>query len=144
MLSEKIWKQRYKSKSEQTALQIPYYTPYTFYRKLPCRLPTGQGSFSAFERPDLSPAIGSGRDSHMQSPTQAFACCGEKEVSPYPLRRRKEERTSMAHTRRISPMEMAPALSQAYWFMAKISGAPMPPAPTSPRTEASRIFTSNR
>ncbi len=28
--------------------------------------------------------------------------------------------------------------------MAKINGAPMPPAPTSPRTDASRMFTSKR
>ena len=28
--------------------------------------------------------------------------------------------------------------------MAKINGAPMPPAPTSPKTDASRMFTSKR
>ena len=47
----------------------------------------------------------------------------------------REDRISTPHTSRISPKRIAPALFQSYWFIAKINGAPIPPAPTSPRTD---------
>ena len=39
---------------------------------------------------------------------------------------------------------MALTSFHAYWFMAKMSGAPTPPAPTSPSSDAWRLLTTNR
>ena len=66
---------------------------------------------------------------------------------PYPrasLTRIFAEIHSMMSTSTISPSRIAPTSFQRYELMAKINGAPMPPAPTRPSTVASRRFMSKR
>ena len=60
------------------------------------------------------------------------------------LRRQKAETRSTSQDKAIMPSDRVLTSCQAYWFRARISGAPIPPAPARPRAEASRILTSNR
>ena len=60
------------------------------------------------------------------------------------LRRQKAETRSTSQDKAIMPSARVLTSCQAYWFRARISGAPIPPAPARPRAEASRILTSNR
>ena len=53
------------------------------------------------------------------------------------------DKISTTNTKTINPQRIAPTFSQLNAFIANINGAPIPPAPTKPNTDASFILISN-
>ena len=77
-------------------------------------------------------------------PADQIGSCYSEAAAVLRLCRRRALPTSIPQTSSTKPRKIALTSLHAYWFIAKMSGAPMPPAPTSPRTDASRMLTSNR